>query len=54
MLKQKLLEKENKNYDENYERLKFSEGSFWMSNKINFIYKIFISYKSVKRNPNFG
>ena len=35
-LKRKLDEKEDKNWNENFERLKFNEGSFWMSKYINF------------------
>jgi hypothetical protein len=30
-LKRRLDEKEDKNWNENFERLKFNEGSFWMS-----------------------
>jgi hypothetical protein len=32
MLKNKLHEKDENNYKGNFERLKFNEGSFWMSN----------------------
>jgi hypothetical protein len=31
-LKKKLNQKEDKNANDNYERLKFNEGSFWISN----------------------
>jgi alpha-amylase/alpha-mannosidase (GH57 family) len=30
-LKEKLNEKNDKNYKENFERIKFNEGSYWMS-----------------------
>ncbi len=33
-LKRRLEEQESKNAGENFERLKFNEGSFWMSNSL--------------------
>jgi hypothetical protein len=31
MLKKELAKREDKNYSENFERMKFNEGSLWMS-----------------------
>jgi hypothetical protein len=33
-LKKKLEDKDDNHEKENFERLKFNEGSFWMSNKL--------------------
>ncbi len=42
-LKKKLDSKDDEAENESFERLKFNEGSFWMS-KLNIIYIIYIIY----------
>jgi hypothetical protein len=41
-LKKKVNEKEDKQIKDHMERLKFNEGSFWMSNYIKFILNLLL------------